>query len=152
MRPTAIAIGISPIGPGTVLSSAPVRTHTAVTSLKQTDTGYDVTTTAGSLRCRTAVVASGACNVPHVPALRQAVPTAVESLTPFDYRNPNQLPSGGVLVPGHGQHIAMRAEVERIAVFRRLAPTAAVIALNSGRLCRRLFRRFNDGRSGEWGA
>jgi putative flavoprotein involved in K+ transport len=83
-----------------VLTNAPVRTHTTVTSVTRLDGRYHVVTDRGELRCRTLVVASGACNVPHQPALRQAVPKSVESLTPFDYRNPNQLPSGGVLVVG----------------------------------------------------
>ena len=46
------------------------------------------------------VLASGACNVPSVPALRAAVPASIASVTPFDYRNPAQLPDGGVLVVG----------------------------------------------------
>jgi putative flavoprotein involved in K+ transport len=82
------------------LSHAPVRTHTTVTSVTSTHDGYRVVTDGGELRCRTLVVASGACNLPHVPALRQAVPASVESFTPFDYHNPDQLPPGGVLVVG----------------------------------------------------
>jgi putative flavoprotein involved in K+ transport len=35
-----------------------------------------------------------------VPPLRSAVPASVAQLTPFDYRNPSQLPEGGVLVVG----------------------------------------------------
>jgi putative flavoprotein involved in K+ transport len=46
------------------------------------------------------VLASGACNLPNVPVLRQAVPASIECLTPLDYRNPDQLPDGGVLVVG----------------------------------------------------
>jgi putative flavoprotein involved in K+ transport len=46
------------------------------------------------------VIASGACNTAAVPALRAAVPDAVACLTAFDYRNPSQLPDGGVLVVG----------------------------------------------------
>ena len=83
-----------------VASAAPVRTHTAVTSVRRTDEGYHVQTTNGELVCRTLVVASGACNRPSVPALQQAVPSSVESFTPFGYRNPSQLPDGGVLVVG----------------------------------------------------
>ena len=55
-----------------VLSSAPVRTHTTVTRVQRTDAGYDVATTNGDLRCRTIMIASGACNVPSVPALEQS--------------------------------------------------------------------------------
>jgi putative flavoprotein involved in K+ transport len=82
------------------VSAAPIRTHTAVTSLRQSEAGYDVATTRGDVRCRTVVLASGACNVPIVPAVRQAVPASVRSVTPFDYRNPSELPEGGVLVVG----------------------------------------------------
>jgi putative flavoprotein involved in K+ transport len=46
------------------------------------------------------VIASGACNLPSVPALRDLLPPGVASLTPFDYRNPSQLPEGGVLIVG----------------------------------------------------
>ena len=83
-----------------VLSSAPVRTHTTVTRVQRTDAGYDVATTNGNLRCRTIMIASGACNVPSVPALGKAVPPSIRCFTPFSYRNPNDLPEGGVLVVG----------------------------------------------------
>jgi putative flavoprotein involved in K+ transport len=46
------------------------------------------------------VLASGACNLPHVPALSQGIPTTVPCFTPFDYPTPEQLPEGGVLVVG----------------------------------------------------
>ena len=81
-------------------TSAPVRTRTTVTSVRQTEEGYRVTTDAGEFQCRSVVLASGACNLPYVPALRAAVPSSIESLTPFDYRNPSQLPEGGVLIVG----------------------------------------------------
>lgn len=83
-----------------VLAAAPLRTHTTVTSVRRSEGGYLVATDRGELRCRSVVVASGACNVPHVPLLRQAVPSSIQSLTPFDYRNPGQLPEGGVLIVG----------------------------------------------------
>jgi putative flavoprotein involved in K+ transport len=79
---------------------APVRTQTEVQSVKPTDGGYRVTTSAGEIGCRSLVIASGACNVPVVPAVRQAIPESVECFSPFDYRNPNRLPEGGVLVVG----------------------------------------------------
>jgi putative flavoprotein involved in K+ transport len=83
-----------------VVSNSPVRTHTTVTSVRRTDAGYDVATNNGDIRCRTVVLASGACNVPHVPSLRAAVPASIQCVTPFDYRNPTRLPEGGVLVVG----------------------------------------------------
>jgi putative flavoprotein involved in K+ transport len=77
-----------------------VRTRTTVTSVKQTGEGYHVATDHGDLRCRCVVLASGACNLPSVPALVQAVPSSVESFTALNYRNPKQLPEGGVLIVG----------------------------------------------------
>jgi putative flavoprotein involved in K+ transport len=82
------------------LSRAPLRTATRVTSVTRTADGYGVRTSAGALECRCLVIASGACNLPSVPALRDALPAAIEQFTPHDYRNPRQLPDGGVLVVG----------------------------------------------------
>ena len=82
------------------VAGAPVRTHTTVSSVTRHDTGYRVATDRGDFSCRTLVLATGACNRPSVPALHEAVPAKVHCLTPFDYRGPEQLPDGGVLVVG----------------------------------------------------
>jgi putative flavoprotein involved in K+ transport len=79
---------------------APVRTGANVTSLRRTDDGYRIATDDGELESRAVVIASGACNLPVVPAFAAAVPDDVEQLTPFEYRNPDGLPDGGVLVAG----------------------------------------------------
>jgi putative flavoprotein involved in K+ transport len=80
--------------------AAPVRTHTRVTSVRRTDAGYLVRTDRGDWHGRTLVIATGACNIPCRPRLAEAVPPAIRSLTPMDYRNPEQLADGGVLVVG----------------------------------------------------
>jgi putative flavoprotein involved in K+ transport len=80
--------------------SAPVRTHTEVTSVRRVDDGYEVVTSQGTWQCRTVVIATGACNIPNVPSVAEAVPTAIDTLTPMEYRNPDQLEEGGVLVVG----------------------------------------------------
>ena len=80
--------------------AAPVRTQTTVTSVRRAGEGYQVLTTHGELTCRTVVIASGACNAPSVPALRQQVPSTLPTLTAHEYRNPHQLPEGDVLVVG----------------------------------------------------
>ena len=46
------------------------------------------------------VLATGACNIPCVPRLAEAVPATIRTLTPMAYRNPDQLEQGGVLVVG----------------------------------------------------
>jgi putative flavoprotein involved in K+ transport len=83
-----------------VVAAAPVRTHTTVTSVRQTGEDYHVATDKGDVVCRTVVLANGACNIASVPASRQLLPAALQSLTPLDYRNPDQLAAGGVLVVG----------------------------------------------------
>lgn len=80
--------------------SAPVHTHTAVTRVRRTEEGYTIETNRGEWHSRVVVLASGACNLASVPALAQAVPPAVRTLTPTQYRNPGQLDDGGVLIVG----------------------------------------------------
>jgi len=94
---------------------APVRTGTEVTSLRLVgDDGYRVTTDSGALQARTVVIASGACNLPVVPAFADAVPADVEQITPFGYRNADQLPDGGVLVVGaSATGVQLAAEIRR---------------------------------------
>jgi putative flavoprotein involved in K+ transport len=82
------------------VSAAPVRTGVNVTSVRRADGGYHLTTSNGEIAARTVVIASGACNLSAVPALRDAVPPSVGQLTPLRYRHPAQLPDGGVLVVG----------------------------------------------------
>lgn len=79
---------------------APVETNTAVTSVTGGDGCFRVETTQGHWSCRSVVVASGACTIPEVPAIAAALPPTVLSLTPAQYRNPGQLPDGGVLIAG----------------------------------------------------
>src|SRR5688572_12477205 len=88
------------IGGFAALVDAPVRTQTEVMRVRPLDDGYSIVTTHGELRARSLVIASGACNVPSVPALSVAVPSSITCVTPFDYRNPQSLPEGGVLVVG----------------------------------------------------
>ena len=96
------------------VSAAPVRTDTDVTSVRRVDGGYQVETSDGEIACRTVVLASGAFNRPSVPALSEAVPASVIQVTPADYRNPNQLPDGGVLVVGaSATGVQLAAELAR---------------------------------------
>jgi putative flavoprotein involved in K+ transport len=81
-------------------SSAPVQTNAAVTSVCQNGDAYRVTSECGDWHCRSVVVASGACNVPVTPAVAETIPESINTLTPHDYRRPEQLEPGGVLVVG----------------------------------------------------
>jgi putative flavoprotein involved in K+ transport len=106
------------------LCRAPVRTGTNVTSVRRTDDGYQVTTDRGAIRCRTVVIATGACNQPAVPHLRHAVPTAIEQVTAFDYRRADQLPDGGVLVVG--------ASATGVQLAAELARSGRPVTLSTG--------------------
>jgi putative flavoprotein involved in K+ transport len=80
--------------------SVPVLTHTTVTSVRSTETGYLVRADQGDWLCRAVVVASGAYNVADVPSFANKVPRSIMQLTAKEYRNPEQLADGGVLVVG----------------------------------------------------
>jgi putative flavoprotein involved in K+ transport len=80
--------------------SAPVERRTTVTSVRSAETGYLVQTDRGDWKCRTVVIASGACNNPRIPAIADALPSSIACLAAQQYRNPSQLAAGGVLVVG----------------------------------------------------
>lgn len=82
-------------------TSPPMRTHTSVSAIVPEDGGYRVDTDRDTWRSRTVVIASGGFNVPVVPAaLATEMPRSVATYTTQDYRNPDQLEDGGVLVIG----------------------------------------------------
>ena len=77
-----------------------MQTNTAVTSVRANDEGYVVSTGLGDWRCPTIVLATGACNIARIPAIAEALPPGIATLTPMHYRNPGQLENGGVFVVG----------------------------------------------------
>jgi putative flavoprotein involved in K+ transport len=94
--------------------AAPVMTGTTVTSVRRHADGYLVSTDQGEWGCATVVVASGAFNVPRVPAFAPAVPSNVSTLTPMEYRNPDQLDHGAVMVVGaSATGVQIAAEIHR---------------------------------------
>ena len=93
---------------------APVRTGMNVTSVRQAHDGYRITTNHGEIQSRTVLLASGACNLPTVPAVADGVPADIEQVTAFSYRNPSDLPDGGVLVVGaSATGVQLAAELRR---------------------------------------
>ena len=79
---------------------APVLGGTTVTAVRGCEGGYEIATDQESWRCRCVVLASGVCNLPSIPGFAEALPTKIEQVNPLRYRNPNDLPDGGVLVVG----------------------------------------------------
>jgi len=82
------------------LIGAPIRTATTVRALRAAPDGYEIAAGDDLLRARAVVVATGACTLPAIPRLAEAVPPGITTLTPLDYRDPGHLPDGGVLVVG----------------------------------------------------
>jgi putative flavoprotein involved in K+ transport len=80
----------------------PVRLNARVTSLVQTDGGFEVRTTAEVFQARQVVVATGPFQIPFVPPMAAKLDAAVTQVHSADYRNPQALPEGPVLVVGGG--------------------------------------------------
>jgi putative flavoprotein involved in K+ transport len=79
---------------------APVESHTEVTSVRTADDGFRILTTGTEWSARAVVIASGPYHRPDVPTFADAIPSSVRCLAAADYRNPDQLEAGGVMVVG----------------------------------------------------
>jgi len=81
-------------------SAAPVLTDTAVERVERSANGFDVVTSRGEWSASSVVVATGYCDLPAVPLASQRLATSVLQIAAPEYRRPDQLPAGGVLVVG----------------------------------------------------
>jgi putative flavoprotein involved in K+ transport len=82
------------------LVGAPVRTATTVHALRAVTQGFEIQAHDDLFLARAVVLATGACILPAIPGIADAVPPSITMLTPLAYRDPGQLPDGGVLVVG----------------------------------------------------
>ncbi len=97
-----------------VSSAAPVRTATTVHTLRAGPRGFEIQANDDLLHARAVVLATGACTRPAIPAVADTVPPSVTTLTPLAYRDPGQLPDGGVLVVGaSATGVQLAAEIRR---------------------------------------
>ncbi len=71
---------------------------------------FRIGTTRGPFRAHNLVVATGPFQTPTVPRYASAIAANYRQLHPFVYRNPENLPSGAVLVVGTGQSGCQIAE------------------------------------------
>ena len=78
----------------------PVRLNTTAESLTRTDDGYVVTTARDTLQARQVVVATGPFHIPSVPPIANDLGPEVTQLHSAEYRRPQDLPAGRVLVVG----------------------------------------------------
>jgi putative flavoprotein involved in K+ transport len=82
---------------------APVQSGVRVTGLRPGPEGWRVSVDGNELRAVNVVVATGAFRKPHLPAAAGTSPADVLELHTSQYRRPEQLPAGGVLIVGSGQ-------------------------------------------------
>jgi putative flavoprotein involved in K+ transport len=91
--------------------AAPVRAGVAVMGVESSPGGgFLVHTTAGELRSRVLVLATGAFQRPHRPATADTWPAGLMQIDVADFRNEGALPPGKVLVVGSGQSGAQISE------------------------------------------
>jgi len=104
----------------------PVRLNTKVTGLTRSDEGYAAETSGGTITAKQVVVATGPFQEPFVPTMASELDPRVARLHSVEYRDPESLPEGRVLVVGGantGCQIALELSASRdvdIAVGERL--------------------------------
>jgi putative flavoprotein involved in K+ transport len=98
---------------------APVREGVEVRKLRHDGDRWLATTSEREVAARAVVLATGPFQQPVVPALADSLPRDVVQLHASAYRNPEQLPDGGVLVVGTGASGAQIAE-ELLAAGRQV--------------------------------
>ncbi|AOZ10014.1 MSMEG_0569 family flavin-dependent oxidoreductase [Cupriavidus malaysiensis] len=113
----------------------PVLEHTEVRSVKaRPQGGFAVVTTRGTFGADQVVVASGGYRTPIVPRLAERLPASIRQVQSADYRNPQALPEGAVLVVGSGQSGA------QIAEDLHLAGRQVYLAVGEAPRCARFYR------------
>ncbi|MGF6880439.1 MSMEG_0569 family flavin-dependent oxidoreductase [Paraburkholderia sp. MM5477-R1] len=114
---------------------APVLQHTAVQRVTRgIDGRYAVNASAGAFTADHVVVASGGYHTPIVPRMAERLPAGIVQLQSSEYRNPQALPDGAVLVVGSGQSGA------QIAEDLHLAGKKVVLAVGEAPRCARFYR------------
>ena len=103
----------------------PIRTGLAVTRVRADGDGYAVETNGGTITARQVIVATGPFQHPHVPEPARELDPAIRQIHSVDYRRPDQLADGAVLVVGVGHSGADLAHEAALAGHRTvLAGTA----------------------------
>jgi putative flavoprotein involved in K+ transport len=80
----------------------PVELGARVTGLQRTDAGFRLSTADRTYTARQVIVATGPFQTPFVPPLAAGLDASVTQVHSADYRNPQALPEGPVLVVGGG--------------------------------------------------
>jgi putative flavoprotein involved in K+ transport len=88
----------------------PVEEGVDVSTLRRHARGFELTTSSGTTSARQVVLATGGYPVPIVPAGAVSLPPSIAQVHSSNYRNPERLPPGAVLVVGSGQSGCQIAE------------------------------------------
>lgn len=120
-----------------LLSRVPLETGANVRKLERSDTGFRVETDDRNWTARNVVIATGYSDRPAIPPIAKQLPAGILQLSPSHYRNPGELPDGGVLVVG--------AAASGIQLADEIADAKKPVYLAVGRHLRMLRRyRGND--------
>ncbi|QGY00604.1 MSMEG_0569 family flavin-dependent oxidoreductase [Methylobacterium mesophilicum SR1.6/6] len=113
----------------------PIREGVAVTRVERREDGiFSVQTSEGDYTANEVVVASGGYHTPIIPRMAEKLPPAIAQIHSNQYRNPEQLPEGEVLVVGSGQSGA------QIAEDLHLAGRKVHLAVGDAPRCARFYR------------
>jgi putative flavoprotein involved in K+ transport len=88
----------------------PVRYGIRVTSIEPIEAGYLVCTDEGEFEAANVVIATGLHQQPKIPPFSTNLPAEIHQLHSSEYRNPEALPAGAVLVVGSAQSGCQIAE------------------------------------------
>ena len=118
--------------------ASPIELDTDVTKLSALDDGaarFRLSTSRGAIDARDVIVAGGPFQVPRIPDVAEGFGPSIRQLHSHDYRNPEALPPGGVLLVGSGQSGVQLAEELRAA--------GRAVTISVGH-CGRAPRRYRD--------
>jgi putative flavoprotein involved in K+ transport len=113
---------------------APLLDRCAVRRVSPQGDGFAVATSRGDFGAGQVVVASGGYHVPIIPRLAERLPPDIVQVHSEQYRNPQSLPPGAVLVVGNGQ------SGSQIAEDLHLAGRQVVMATGDAPRCARFYR------------
>lgn len=115
--------------------NAPVREGVAVKRVvPRAAGGFEVHTSQGEFTADQVICASGGYHTPIIPRLAERLPAGITQLHSEQYRNPQALPEGNVLVVGSGQSGA------QIAEDLHLAGRKVFLAVGDAPRCARFYR------------
>lgn len=89
---------------------APVLEETTVTALERLGDLFRIETSAGAVTANAVVIATSLYSEPAIPRAAERLPEEILQIHTANYRNPSQLPEGGVIVVGSGQSGCQIAE------------------------------------------